>query len=114
MTAPRPVGLKIKRARERLRWSQAQLAAAVGVSQKTIDNWEHDKRYPKSAIGALEDVLGISLDAAAEPEPQRSASRNEAIDIALKVLNDLKQQEQERNEGKDEGEEGGGRTSAAG
>lgn len=61
-----PIGMKIKRARERLRMTQAQLAAALGVTQKTIDNWEHDKRYPKSAIGALEDVLGISLDEAPE------------------------------------------------
>lgn len=56
-----PVGMKIKRARERLRMTQAQLGAALGVSQKTVDNWEHDKTYPKSAIGALEEVLGISL-----------------------------------------------------
>lgn len=57
------IGLKIKRARERLRWTQAQLADAIGVTQKTIDNWEHDKSYPKSSVGALEDVLAVSLDA---------------------------------------------------
>jgi transcriptional regulator with XRE-family HTH domain len=64
---PQPIGKKIKRARERLRWTQVQLGIATGVSQKTIDNWEHDRTYPKSSIGALEDVLGISLDA--EPDP---------------------------------------------
>jgi transcriptional regulator with XRE-family HTH domain len=64
---PQPIGKKIKRARERLRWTQVQLGSAVGVSQKTIDNWEHDKTYPKSSIGALEDVLGISLDGTSEP-----------------------------------------------
>jgi transcriptional regulator with XRE-family HTH domain len=57
-----PVGMAIKRGRERLRMTQAQLGDAIGVTQKTIDNWEHDRRYPKSAIGALENVLGISLD----------------------------------------------------
>jgi transcriptional regulator with XRE-family HTH domain len=62
MAAPDPVGLRIKRARERKRWTQVQLADAIGVTQKTIDNWEHDRSYPKSAIGALEDVLGVSLD----------------------------------------------------
>lgn len=60
------LGLRIKRARERRRMTQAQLASAIGVTQKTIDNWEHDKRYPKSSIGALEHVLGTRLD---EPEP---------------------------------------------
>ena len=62
MATPPPIGRKIKRARERLRLKQAQLGDAIGVSQKTIDNWEHDRRYPKSSIGALESVLGISLD----------------------------------------------------
>lgn len=61
-----PIGLTIKRARERLRMTQAQLGERIGVSQKTIDNWEHDRRYPRSSIGALEDVLGISLDAPAD------------------------------------------------
>jgi DNA-binding XRE family transcriptional regulator len=69
MATPPPIGLKIKRARERLRMTQVQLGDAIGVSQKTIDNWEHDKRYPKSSIGAIEAVLGISLDG--EPPPRR-------------------------------------------
>lgn len=61
MAGPPPIGMKIKRARERLRMSQAELGAAIKVSQKTIDNWEHDRRYPKSSIGALEAVLGVEL-----------------------------------------------------
>lgn len=67
--APPRIGLKIKRARERKRMTQAQLGTAVGVSQKTIDSWEHDRHYPKSSIGALEDVLGVDLsdDAAGAP-----------------------------------------------
>jgi len=58
---PPPIGLKIKRARERMHMTQAELGAAVRKSQKTIDNWEHDRSYPKSSIGALEAVLGVSL-----------------------------------------------------
>lgn len=74
--SPPPIGMKIKRARERLRMSQAQLARALEVSQKTIDNWEHDRRYPRSAIGALEAVLGISLtDAGPEAEPESEWER---------------------------------------
>jgi transcriptional regulator with XRE-family HTH domain len=78
MDASPPIGLKIKRARERLRWTQDQLAAQVGVSQKTIDNWENDRRYPKSAIGALESVLGISFDdEPGEPENETARLRRE-------------------------------------
>lgn len=67
---PQPIGRKIKRARERLRWTQAQLGSAIGVTQKTIDNYEHDRTRPKSAIGALEDVLGVSLDGADAPDDE--------------------------------------------
>lgn len=106
MDATPPIGLKIKRARERLRWSQAQLAAAIGVSQKTIDNWEHDKRYPKSAIGALEEVLGISFEDEPEPgpgapEPEDPADQleryaHEALEAAAR-LRAARQRQQDPN-----------------
>lgn len=60
-TEPR-LGTRIKRARERKRWTQHQLADALDVNVKTIDNWENDRTYPRSSIGALEDVLGIQFD----------------------------------------------------
>lgn len=63
------LGTRIKRARERKRWTQRKLAELVGVSQKTIDNWEHGRTEPKSSLGALEEVLGVSLDAEAAPGP---------------------------------------------
>jgi transcriptional regulator with XRE-family HTH domain len=59
-TEPR-LGTRIKRARERKRWTQQQLADRVGVNRKTVDNWENDRSGPRSSIGILEDVLGISL-----------------------------------------------------
>lgn len=69
MATPEPIGLTIKRARERKRLTQAQLAGTLGVSQKTVDNWEHDRTSPKSAIGALEHVLGVRFDAGAAQPP---------------------------------------------
>lgn len=63
------IGTKIKRARERKRWTQRQLAEALKVDRKTVDNWENGRTSPRSSIGALEEVLGIRLDDAAEPEP---------------------------------------------
>ena len=71
-TPPPPLGLQVKRARERLRMTQAELGNAVGVTQKTIDNWEHDRSYPKSSIGALEEVLGVPLG---EQPPEPAAAR---------------------------------------
>lgn len=67
-----PIGLKIRRARERLRISQVKLAVMVGVSQKTIDNWENDRSYPRSAIGALEEILGpLTADRTPAAQPAR-------------------------------------------
>ena len=60
--APRSrIGTTIRRARERKRMRQQDLADALGVSRATVDAWENDRAYPRSSIGAIEDVLGISL-----------------------------------------------------
>lgn len=58
MTPTPALGSAIKRARERLRLSQKELAARIGVNVKTVDNWENGRTSPKSSLGALEDVLG--------------------------------------------------------
>jgi transcriptional regulator with XRE-family HTH domain len=47
---------------------QQDLAAVLGVSRTTVDAWENDRAYPRSSIGAIEVVLGISL---ADDEPPR-------------------------------------------
>ena len=66
---PNPsVGTAIKRARERKRWTQRQLADALGVDIKSVDNWEHSRTRPRSSIGAIEEVLDVSLDGTPVPE----------------------------------------------
>jgi len=65
--AEQRIGMIIRRARERRRWTQRELAKAVGVSRATVDAWENDRSYPRNRIGALEDVLGIDLSDTAEP-----------------------------------------------
>lgn len=72
MASEPAIGTKIRRARERLHMSQAELAAEVGVSRSTVNAWERDRAYPQNRIGALEQVLGLSLseDEGPEPEPQ--------------------------------------------
>jgi transcriptional regulator with XRE-family HTH domain len=73
------IGTRIKRARERKRWTQRHLAELIGVSQKTIDNWENGRTEPKSSIGALEEVLGVSLDGTPDPGPEISGELLRAI-----------------------------------
>jgi transcriptional regulator with XRE-family HTH domain len=62
------IGTLIKRARERKRWTQRQLADALHVNIKSVDNWENGRTSPRSSIGALEEVLGVSLDGAPAPQ----------------------------------------------
>jgi transcriptional regulator with XRE-family HTH domain len=57
------IGTTIRRARERRQWTQQQLADAIGVSPRTIRNWEQGRvRGIRNRTGALEQVLGITLD----------------------------------------------------
>lgn len=55
------IGLAIRRARERQRMTQQQLADAAGVSLRTVSNWELGHHVPRNRTGALEEILGISL-----------------------------------------------------
>lgn len=83
MATEPPLGTRIKRARERKRWSQRQLADALQVNIKTIDNWENGRTSPRSSIGAIESVLGISLDDEPEPEPDIPPEVSDWIDRAI-------------------------------
>jgi transcriptional regulator with XRE-family HTH domain len=63
------IGRTIKRARERKRMSQAEAAAALGVSRSALNAWENDRAYPRSSIGAIEELYGIVLDDEPEQRP---------------------------------------------
>ena len=80
------IGSKISRARERLRWTQQKLADALGVDRKTVDNWENDRTYPRNSIGALEEVLGVTLaDDEPDPPPTRESLRDQIARIELRT-----------------------------
>lgn len=66
------VGQRIRQARERKHMTQEQLGAAVGVSLRSIGNWERGATVPLNRKAALEEVLGVDLDA--EPEVRRLPS----------------------------------------
>jgi transcriptional regulator with XRE-family HTH domain len=66
---PPSLGARIRRARERARLSQEELAALVGASSRAVGDWENNRRKPRNRLGVLEEVLGVRLDDAPEPEP---------------------------------------------
>lgn len=58
---PNPLGDQIRSAREARGWSQIELAQQVGVTNRTIGEWERGARVPKKHIGRIEKILGITL-----------------------------------------------------
>jgi transcriptional regulator with XRE-family HTH domain len=70
------LGTRIRLARQRLHWSQQQLADATGVDVKTVRNWERTGRV-RNRQGAIEAVLGVSLGDEDElaPEPEEESAR---------------------------------------
>lgn len=79
------IGVQIRRAREMERWTQRQLADRLGVDRKTVDNWENGRSRPRSSIGAIEQVLGISLTEGARPATEL-AEREERLTAELDYL----------------------------
>lgn len=53
-------GDQIRAARERKGWTQAQLATAVGVGQRTVGNWERGETVPQNRAAMIADVLGLT------------------------------------------------------
>ena len=68
-TGPPKIGMRIRRAMERMRMNQQQLADVLGVSRNTVNAWINDKAYPQNSIGALEHVLGVNLTGEREELP---------------------------------------------
>ena len=65
-----PIGVRIARRRQALGMRQEDLARKLGVSKSSVANWETGKHFPQRKLGAVEEVLGISLDdAGLEPDP---------------------------------------------
>ena len=58
-------GKELLKIRKRLRWTQAQLAEAVGVSGNTIARWERDE------VGISEPAARLVRRVLAEETPKR-------------------------------------------
>ena len=61
MTEEIPLGSVIARARQRKRWTQAELAKRLGVGRDAVSDWETGKSYPQRNRWKLEDILGVDL-----------------------------------------------------
>lgn len=57
-------GNKIKELRKQAGLSQQELAEKLGVTQKSICNYENDTRFPKgqNVIKGLADIFGVTVD----------------------------------------------------
>lgn len=63
-TKKRTVGQRLRQERERLNWSQGQLAEKIGTTSLSINRWEHDKAAPRPFYRAeLCRVFNISAEA---------------------------------------------------
>lgn len=67
-------GNEIREARERIGWTQEQLGTQVGVSGRTVGNWERGTSVPRNRLAMLRDVLNIGNDDDAGETSLRSVS----------------------------------------
>lgn len=58
----RVTGDQIRAARERAQMTQQEVAGLVGVSLRTVGNWERGASVPRSRMAAVIEVLTIDLD----------------------------------------------------
>jgi transcriptional regulator with XRE-family HTH domain len=74
-----PIGTRIAKRRQVLGITQEDLARELSqltgrpVSKSTVANWERGRHYPQRYLGAIEEVLGVTLDT--EPDPVEEAVR---------------------------------------
>jgi ribosome-binding protein aMBF1 (putative translation factor) len=81
------VGMLIKKRRQQMGLrSQEALAARLGVNRTSVASWETGKHYPGRYLGALEDVLGISLTENVALELPTDPTERELWDLAIKDM----------------------------
>ena len=50
---------EVKVIREKTGLSQSQFAALIGVSKRTLENWEQERRHPTGPARALLKIVGV-------------------------------------------------------
>lgn len=61
-------GEQIRAARERAHLSQQELANRLGVSMRTVGNWERGETVPRNRMAAIYEVLGVDDEPAIRDE----------------------------------------------
>lgn len=77
------LGERIRDAREAAGLTQHELAAAVGVTGRTVSSWERDAVAPRSKLGRLEHVLGVRLRGPAPTAAPAATTLDDATDAQL-------------------------------
>jgi transcriptional regulator with XRE-family HTH domain len=60
--AAQTIGRRIRLRRQALKLTQQQLASKLGVDRATVSAWERGRHLPERNQGAIESVLGITLE----------------------------------------------------
>lgn len=88
---PEEVGTRIRHAREDMkpkRWSQLDLAVALGVSPASIYRWEKGRLPSMNELVRLSEVLDIPLEELTEP-PERRVEMDDLRDALGTILRRL-------------------------
>lgn len=81
------VGGRIRVARERKGWTQAQLAAQLGRTPTSISYWEGGQRSPGvEDIVGLAEILGVPASQLLPSRPPRVLARAQAEELAIEDL----------------------------
>jgi transcriptional regulator with XRE-family HTH domain len=98
------IGRQLRRAMEKARLNQNDIAAALGVSRNAVNAWMNDRAYPMNSLAALEELLGVTFaDDDEAPPRDRSESPMQALDRLQRELDGLRKLLRERGQGNDEG-----------
>lgn len=74
-------GRRIRLRRQALGMSQEQLGEAVGASASAVISWESHRHAPTRKQGAIESVLGISLDGDEPEQPDPDEETLMSLDL---------------------------------
>ncbi|MDO4711307.1 MAG: helix-turn-helix transcriptional regulator [Peptostreptococcaceae bacterium] len=81
------LGSNMKTLRKRNRLSQIELAEIVGVTERTIYNYENDIKIPKqNTMALIADVLGVSPELLISGDPDLDFLTREEYDILYKKV----------------------------
>ena len=86
-------GEKIKELRKKRGFSQSELAEKIGVTQKTICNYENGTRFPKGQkiINGFADIFDVSIDYLLDDKEINSNKQNIKIEYKDEFISTAKE-----------------------